>query len=126
MESAKRSSMKTFVLILCIGCGSILLAQCKALQNGQLVASSSPYAPSPLEANPSASIKKTSFWKQLQQNREARRYHNLERKAIRRYHKRLQTRKVRKRMRQNLYRMGKNSYQPSWHPGPSKFGFRWR
>lgn len=113
------------ILYLCIQLPSV--AQFHALQNGQIVVTAnrtnSVDVPKKQQKQQKQGI---SIWKRFLAQREVRRFHRLEQHAILNYHKRLQTRKVRKRMKNNLYKMNKNAYTPKRGFGFSKFGFRIR
>lgn len=112
-----------FAILLC-AFSNLLKAQYHAIQNGQIVATANRY--SAIDVPETQQVQNISFWKHFRIQSEARRYHRLEQKAILKYHKRLQTRKVRKRMKTNLCKMNKNAYKVKHIFGPSKFGFRWR
>jgi hypothetical protein len=111
-----------FVLFWCVQMPGV--AQFHALQNGQIVVTTNRY--NDVEISKTQQKQGISIWKRFQTQREVRRFRRLEQHAILKYHKRLQTRKVRKRMKHNLSKMNKNTYAPQRHIGFSKFGFRIR
>lgn len=110
------------ILYLCIQMPSV--AQFHALQNGQIVVTAN--RTNSVDVPKKQQKQGISIWKRFLAQREIRRFHRLEQHAILNYHKRLQTRKVRKRMKNNLYKMNKNAYTPKRGFGFSKFGFRIR